>query len=131
MKDGPLGTPEYSGGWEIPEIRKILGIWDTRKDRETRKIQEFTENGEIGEKRYTSKNLGTFWNPRGFRGIMCLEDPEDWEIPELGNCENREFGSFGEFGCYRASGNWGKSLYVAEVRDAVGANARTADELGN
>ena len=89
MKDGFLGTPEYSGGWEILEIRKILGIWDTRKDWETRKIEEFTEYGEIGEKRYTWKNLGTFWNPRGFRGIMCLEDPD-----------HRKFGSFGEFGCY-------------------------------
>ena len=91
MKDGPPGTPEYTGGWGIPEIRKILGIWDTRKDRETRKtrkIREVTGNGEIGEKRYTWENLGTFWNPGGFRGTMCLGDPEDWEIPELGDCEN-------------------------------------------
>ena len=94
MKDEPPGTPEYSGGWEIPVIRKILGIWDTRKDREiweTRKTRKATGNGEIGENRYTRDNLGTSWNSGGFRGLMCLGEPENLEIPVLGDCEIREF----------------------------------------
>ena len=71
-----------------------MGIWDTRKDREiweTRKTRKATGNGEIGENRYTRENLGTSWNPGEFRGLMCLGEPEDLEIPALGDCEIREF----------------------------------------
>ena len=50
------GTPEESGDWKIPEIRKISGIRRTRRDAETQGIEEVREVRKIrktGEKRYT------------------------------------------------------------------------------
>ena len=61
---------------------------------------------------------GKTWEPFGTpedSGELCV-----WKIRIIGNSG--------------ASGNLvatGASLYVAEVRDAVGANARSADELGS
>ena len=63
---------------------------------------------------------------------MCSGDLEDWEIPEIVKIENS--GASGDTGnsvIKKASGDWEKSLYVAEVRNAAEANARSADELEN
>ena len=88
--------------------------------------------------------------PRRIWELGRLGSLGDWEFPEMGRLEDLEIreiggnlfawqkkrtswnlGGFGRLGDSEASGDWEKSVYVAEVGNGVRANEWKADELGN
>ena len=81
---------------------------------------------------------GKIWEPFGTQegsGELCV-----WEIRKIGKFRSWEIakirisvasGDTGNSVIKKASGDWEKSLYVAEVRNAAETNARSADELEN
>ena len=108
--------------WQTPK-KVVWGFPGTPANWMTGEIRSFGNAEDWEKSLYVTQNLDALGTP---------EDSGSCEIREVGRSGAYErFGSFERFEGIGKSGDWGKSLYLAEVRTAGRANTWGANELGN